>query len=79
MDDVLAGALADGNFMAATAAADILGEIGTPELLTRFGQRPAPLALAAQSGDRRLRFAAMNAILKLAPAVRFPGSKCHRG
>jgi CheY-like chemotaxis protein len=73
-DDVLAGALESGNDMAAAAAADILGEIGKPALLTRFGQRPAPLALAAQSGNRRVRFAALNAMLKLASQTRFPGA-----
>ncbi len=74
VDDVLAGALASGNYVAAAAAANMLGEIGKPTLLTRFGQRPAPLALAAQSGNRRVRFAALNAILKLAPETRFPGA-----
>jgi len=74
VDDVLGGAIAAGNDMAAAAAAEILGEIGKPSLLTRYGQRPSPLALAAQSDNRRVRFAALNTILKLAPDMRFPGA-----
>lgn len=74
LDDVLAGALAARNYAAAQAAAEILGEIGKPTLLTRFTQRPSPLASAAMSGDRRVRFAALDAALKLAPNIRYAGS-----
>jgi CheY-like chemotaxis protein len=74
VDDVLASALTAGNDVAAAAAATILGEIGSPLLLTKAGQRPAPLALAAQAASQRVRFAALESILKLAPEVPFAGA-----
>jgi CheY-like chemotaxis protein len=72
--EVLAGAMLHGYAPAATAAAEILGDMGDPASLVRAGAAPSPLAAAAGSADRRLRFAAMNAILKLNPAGPFTGS-----
>ena len=66
--------MADGYLPAATAAAQILGDIGSPVLLTRSGTTPSPLAQAAGHADRRLRFAAIEAIMKLNPSEPFAGS-----
>jgi CheY-like chemotaxis protein len=74
IDDLLADAMAKGYLPAATAAAQILGDIGSADLLTRSGPVPSPLARAAQHADRRLRFVAVNSILKLHPAAAFAGS-----
>ena len=54
VEDLLGQAIAQGYIPAATAAAQILGEIGSAELLSRGSSAPSPLALAAQSADRRL-------------------------
>jgi hypothetical protein len=70
----LAHAIADGYIPAATAAAQILGDIGGGALLVRGGGQPSPLALAAAHADRRLRFAGTAAIMKLAPSEPFAGS-----
>jgi CheY-like chemotaxis protein len=72
--EVLANALLNGYVPAATAAAEILGDIGSPASLVRAGSAPSPLVAAAGSTDRRLRFAATNAILKLQPTRPFTGS-----
>ena len=59
---------------AATAAARILGQKGTADELLNRGSRPAPLVRAAKHKDRRLRFAAVEAILGLNPRKPFAGS-----
>lgn len=74
LDDVLSDSIAKGYIPAATAAAQILGDIGRPELLTRGGAAPSPLVVAAQHADRRLRFAAIESIMKLKPTTPFAGS-----
>lgn len=74
LDDLLADAMAKGYIPAATAAAQILGEIGSAGLLTRGGAALSPLAAAAQHADRRLRFAAIDSIMKLKPDQPFAGS-----
>ena len=67
-------AMATGHMPAATAAARILGRIGTAEKVLAGNAEPLPLARAVRSADRRLRFAALEAILSLQPARTFPGS-----
>ncbi len=74
IEDVLAGAMAEGYLLAAAAAADILGEIGSVDLLARGGATPSVLARAAAHSDRRLRFAATGAIMKINPDQPFAGS-----
>ncbi len=74
IEEVLEHAMAGGHPAAATAAAHILGEIGTAEALLHRGARPTPLVRAARHADRRLRIAALEAIVRLQPAGRFPGS-----
>jgi HEAT repeat protein len=73
VEHVLAGALAEGYTPAAAAAAQVLGDIGSPALLTG-GAEPSPLVQAARHTDRRLRFAAIGAIMKLDPREPFAGS-----
>jgi hypothetical protein len=74
VNDLLAGAIAGGYVPAATAAAQILGDIGSSDLLTRGGAVPCPLVVAAEHPDRRLRFAAVEAIMKFKPREPFAGS-----
>jgi hypothetical protein len=74
IEAVLVSAMAEGYIPAATAAAQILGDIGSVDLLARGGAQPSPLAHAANHADRRLRFAATDAILKLKPTEPFAGS-----
>ncbi len=74
VEDVLAAAMAGGYMPAATGAAQILGDIGSSELLKHGGATPSTLARAAHHADRRLRFAATEAIMKLHPTEPFAGS-----
>jgi hypothetical protein len=74
IEDALGGAMADGYIPAAIAAAQILGDIGQAEMLAHAGATPSILARAASHSDRRLRFAATEAIMKLNPRVPFAGS-----
>ncbi len=74
VEDVLASAMAAGYVPAATAAAQILGDVGSVDLLRGNGAAPRPLAAAANHADRRLRFAAIEAIMKLKPTEPFAGS-----
>ena len=74
VQDLLRTAMADEHLAAATVAAEILGRIGSAEGLLRQGASPSPLAKAAEHPDRRLRLAAVDAIVRLQPAKPFPGS-----
>lgn len=74
IEEVLRYAMDRGHAGAATAAARILGRIGTAGQLLEQGAEPAPLVRAARHADRRLRFAAVEAILNLEPMSPFPGS-----
>lgn len=74
VEDLLTYALQSGHAPAAAAAARILGQIGKAESLLCQGSRPAPLVEAACHGDRRVRFAAVEAILAMEPLYPFPGS-----
>lgn len=74
VESVLIDAMANKHYAAATAAAEILGDIGTPALLAHGGSAVSPLARAAAHADRRLRFAAIGAIMKLKPIEPFAGS-----
>ncbi len=74
IEDALAGAMAQGFAPAAIAAAQILGDIGSAEQLAHGGATPSALVRAAGSSDRRLRFTATAAIMKLATTAPFAGS-----
>ena len=66
--------MAQGHPAAATAAARLLGEIGKADELLYQGDKPAPLVLAVQQPDRRLRMAALQAIVRLRPTKPYAGS-----
>ncbi|HEX4143501.1 MAG TPA: hypothetical protein VHY91_08115 [Pirellulales bacterium] len=74
VEGVLIDAMARGQTWAAAAAAEILGDVGTQELLDTSSAALSPLAQAVRSGDRRLRFAAVDAILRLHPTRSFAGA-----
>ena len=60
--------------LAATAALQLLGQIGTSHELLYDTSTPGILARAARSSDARLRMAAVEAIIALAPQKPFAGS-----
>jgi len=72
--DVLEYAVIHEKVAAATGAIEVLREIGDEELLRSNGGRPSPLALCLKHSDRRVRFAAVEAIMKLNPLEPFAGS-----
>lgn len=72
--DLLEHAVSSGHTAAAAAAVRILGETGEPELVFDATPGLAALVSASQSGDRRLSFAAVEAVMKLSPDRPFPGS-----
>jgi CheY-like chemotaxis protein len=73
--DVMSDSMAAGRIPAATACARLLSELGSAELLeppTAAGE--TAIVRAAQHPDRRLRFAALETILKWDPRKRYAGS-----
>ena len=71
---VLEYALASRHPAAARAAVEILGRIGKAQELLRGGVEPAALVRAVRNPDRRLRIAALEAIVRLQPDAPFAGS-----
>ena len=71
---VLAEALDAGHWVAALGAVEVLADIGNEALVEGHGSARAALVRAAEHGDRRLRFAATAAIMKLHPARPYAGS-----
>ncbi len=74
LGDVLGDAIQRDQIAAATAFAELLGERGKVAALTSFDSRPAPLAKALKHPDRRLRYAALEAVMKIAPRRSFAGA-----
>ena len=74
IEGVLAFCLAEHHPAAARAAAEILGRTGKAQDLLQGGSEPSPLVRAVRSPDRRLRMAALEAIVGLQPQSPFPGS-----
>jgi len=74
VQDVLAYAMEGGHVGAAAAAARILGRQAEAIELLYQGPRPAPLVAAARHPDRRVRFAAVEAITTLGPTMPFAGA-----
>lgn len=74
VNDVLHEALHEAHPVAAALAAELLGGLGDPSLLSTGGGQPAPLALALRASDPRVRFAAASSVMRLAPAGSFAGS-----
>jgi hypothetical protein len=74
VEEVLRYAMACNRPASAAAAARLLGQIGSAAQLLYQTAGPSPLALAVQSPDRRVRMAALQAIIRLQPARPFAGS-----
>lgn len=74
IDAVLAYCLEQGHAAGARAAAEILGRIGSAQECLRQGADAAPLVQAVRSPDRRVRLAALEAIVRLQPDAPFAGS-----
>ena len=74
LDALLESTMKSGHIYAARAAAKLLGEHGDVSLLRTANARPSPLVRAVKHRDRRLRFAALEAIMKLNPQGPYPGS-----
>lgn len=72
--ELLADCLARRRTVAAAALCGLLGASGQTALLHSGGSQPAPLVRAAGDDDRRLRFAALGAIVQLGPVEPFAGS-----
>jgi len=73
-NQVLEYAVAHGRVKAATMAAWVLGQKGKAEELLYQGAKAAPLARALRNPDRRVRMAALEAIVRLQPVRPYPGS-----
>ncbi|MCE5266778.1 MAG: hypothetical protein LLG00_02695 [Planctomycetaceae bacterium] len=71
---LLVDMMAQGHPLAAAAAAQLLGELGTASTLLVEGASASPLIQAVQSPDRRLRMAAVETIVRLQPSRPFAGS-----
>ncbi|MBI2823372.1 MAG: hypothetical protein HYX69_01635 [Planctomycetia bacterium] len=76
LEDLLGFALDTNRPAAATVAARLLGAVGDASLLDSHSPQPSELARAAAHPDRRLRFAAVEAILKLRAERPYAGSSC---
>ncbi|MDA1054907.1 MAG: hypothetical protein O3C40_31170 [Planctomycetota bacterium] len=72
--DVLEYALQHEKYAAATGAIEVLREIGDKELLRSNDGRASLFALCLKHSDRRIRFAAVEAIMTLNPVEPFAGS-----
>ena len=74
VEDALSYAMLTGHVPAAISAVQVLGASGDRSLLNANGAVPRPLVMALSQRDRRLRFAAAEAIMKLDPKSGFNGS-----
>lgn len=74
VEQVLVEAIQNDRLPAAIAAAEVLGDIGSVQLLMSDDGRPRPLVEALRHRNRRLRFVAAEAIVKIDPQHDYPGS-----
>jgi hypothetical protein len=74
VEDLLAYAIEHDHVVTAIAAAEILFDVGDETLLDSDDGRPRPLALALRHGDRRLRMAAAETIMRIDPKRPYAGS-----
>ncbi len=74
LSQALAEALRANYSHAAFALVQALGTHGDPNILLTADGKPSPLADALTSPNRRVRFAALQAIMALNPATPYPGS-----
>lgn len=73
LGQVLRTAIADGRTFLASAAATLLGRVVDRDDLAT-GSRPDPLVEALSAPDRRVQFAAAEALVKVDPRRAFPGA-----
>lgn len=74
IEDAFQHAIRAKRVVAAAALANLLGTMGDDQLLHSENGRLLPLASALRHPDRRLRVAAVNAILSIDPQRSFPGA-----
>jgi hypothetical protein len=74
VEEVLDAAIKENRIGAALGAVEVLGDIGSAELVDSADAYPRPLGKALSHADRRLRVAAALAIAKLDPRHDYPGS-----
>lgn len=74
LHDLLDHALATGQDVAAMQAARRLGRVADAQVLNGGSAEPVPLVRALRHPNARLRFAALEAIVRLQPTAAFPGS-----
>ncbi|MEQ8787831.1 MAG: hypothetical protein RIC55_16115 [Pirellulaceae bacterium] len=74
LESVLAYAMKEGLIGAAVGAAEVLGEVGTVDLLESADRFSRPLTNALRHADRRLQFTAADAIAKIDPHADFPNA-----
>jgi len=74
LNDVLTYAMAGDHIPAAIAAAETLADVGDADALRSSDGQPRPLVEALRHGDRRLRLAAAETIMKFDPQQTYPGS-----
>ncbi|MFO0902395.1 MAG: HEAT repeat domain-containing protein [Pirellulales bacterium] len=74
IEQLLAYAMKHQRYLAAAAAIEVLGEIGDEELLTATDGSPRRLAAALTHPDRRVRFSAVAAVIKIDPQQSYPGA-----
>jgi len=74
LEQVLKDGIEKEHYAAAQAAAVLLGKQGNKELLNTADGKPSPLVQAVVAKDRRVRFAALEAVMSLKPDVPYPGS-----
>ena len=65
--------LAEENYPAAIGAVEVLGAIGSEDLVYAPSGKPTPLVRLLNHANRRVRFAVANAIFKINPQRAFPG------
>ncbi|MFM8250331.1 MAG: hypothetical protein ACKOBW_01905, partial [Planctomycetota bacterium] len=74
LEDGLAFAMKQNRPLAATAITELLGDIGSAALLEAPGGKNRPLSDALGHRDRRLRFAAVEAVMKFNPSKPYAGA-----
>ncbi|MDR2171120.1 MAG: hypothetical protein LBP59_13330 [Planctomycetaceae bacterium] len=75
LDRIMTEAIAEEHFEVARVAAALWGRVGnTASFISSAGGQPHPLIRAITAPDRRLRFAALETIMKLNPSSPFQGS-----
>ena len=74
LEQTLNDVLQSGHLGAALGIVEVLGDRGSEAMLHTSSVDPAPLVQAVRHGDRRLRFAAVAALMKINPTQPYPGS-----